>query len=665
MRRISFMVLLLTLLIGATPLFGQADRATINGTVTDPSGAVLPGVEITLENVETGVKTPGVTNEVGNFSLVNIPIGTYKIIFAMPGFKTVERSGFTVTTGQKARVDIALQVGEVTETVTISANSDLVQTESSLVSTTMQAEVINDLPLSFAGGRAVENFAYAVSPGVEGNNWTSYMSGGQAFSKEVLIDGISATAQIQGHIGESSPTMEAVQEFKVQTSGMSAEYGRTSGGVFNFALKSGTNSLHGSGFYYGRNEALNANTWMNNWNLSQNPADPSRYKRARDRQSLGGVSAGGPVVIPGLYNGKDRTFIFGAFEHYWSERYQLGPMNQTVPIPAFLDGDFSALLTNTVVGTDALGRDVYGGQIFDPATLQKVDGKWVSEPFLGNKIPANRISAVSRKITEVFRQGYLPMVAGRLTNNSGLTEANNPWFHQTQLTMKADHNVSDKHKISGSFIWTQRPRILVDQGGIWDTQDPNGWGGPLAKSRLQKVTSRRVTLSDSLTLRPTLINTFSVAFNRYRNPSESTQNLDNPKNWTKELGLQNTAMTNFPDISFGDTVNGIGTTAIGYNTGAGFYVGNTYILSDHLDWIKGRHNFKFGGEYWKMQMNSGRTTTTWPAMTSRTGRPGTQALLIRRKSGSGSPASFWARSIQPTRPWLIRSTVVATTSRCT
>ncbi len=603
-----FVVLLLALVLTIAPLFGQADRATITGTVTDTSGAVLPGVEINAVNIGTGVKTPGLTNDVGSYALVNVPIGTYKVSFSLPGFKSLERTDFTVTTGQKARLDVTLEVGEVTEMVVISANSELVQSDSPLVSTTMQADVISDLPLSFDGGRAVENFAYAVSPGVEGDNWTSYMSGGQAFSKEVLIDGISATAQIQGHIGESSPTMEAVQEFKVQTSGMSPEYGRTSGGIFNFALKSGTNAFAGSLFYYGRNEALSANTWMNNWNLSQDPADADRYKRARDRQALGGVSAGGPVKIPGLYNGRDKTFIFGAFEHYWRETYQLGPMDNTVPIPAFLDGDFSALLTNQVVGKDALGRDVYGGQIFDPATLHKEGGKWVSNPFPGNIIPQTRISRVSGKVVNLFKQGYLPMIPGRLTNNSALTESNNPWFHQTQLTLKADHNFSETNKLSGSFIWTQRPRILTDDGGLWDPQDPRGMGGPLARSRKQVVTSRRATLSDSWTLNPTLINTLSLAFNRYRNPSESTQDLeDSTTNWSKELGLTTTTMKNFPDIQFGDAVNGIETTRIGYKKGNGFYVGNTYITSDHLDWIKGRHNLKFGGEYWKMQMNNPST----------------------------------------------------------
>lgn len=591
----------LVILLLSLPIAAQVDRGTITGKVMDPSGAVVPGVEVKATNVETGVQTGTVTNDTGIYTLVNIPIGTYRLTFSQPGFKVYERTDFGVTTGLKARLDVTLEVGQVSQTVTVSANSELVNPESPLVSMTMQSEVITDLPLSFAGGRAVENFAYAVTPGVEGNNWTSYLAGGQAFSKEVYIDGISATAQIQGHIGESSPTMEAVQEFKVQTSGMSAEYGRTSGGVFNFALKSGTNAFSGSAFFYFRNEALNANTWMNNWNLSQNPGN-SRYERAKDRQKLGGGSAGGPIIIPGIYNGRDRTFIFGAFEQYNRESYQLGAMNATVPIPAFLNGDFSALLTNNVVGKDALGRSVYAGQIFDPATLRKVGSAWVSDPFQGNIIPKERFSKASSQIVEIFSKSYSPMVAGRLTNNSGLTETNNPWFHQTQLTLKGDHAFSTRNKLSGSFIWTQRPRILADAGGIWDPQDPNGWGGPLARSRKQEVTSRRVTLSDNWTLRPNLINTLSLAFNRYRNPSTATPDLTGA-NWTKQLGLGSANYGNFPDITFGDAVNGISTTRIGYNSG-GFYVGNTYILSDHMDWSRGRHNFKMGGEYWKMQMNS-------------------------------------------------------------
>ncbi|RPJ81012.1 MAG: carboxypeptidase regulatory-like domain-containing protein, partial [Acidobacteria bacterium] len=412
-RRILFILFVVSLL--ALPVLGQVDRATVNGRVTDATGGVVPGVEVIATNQNTGVQTTSVTNDLGLYTLSNLPIGSYSIKFSLTGFKTMERTGIGLVIAQVARVDVVLETGEISETVTVSANAELINKDNALVSTVMQSETITDLPLSFAGGRSVENFAYAVTPAVEGDNWTSYIGGGPAFSKEVLIDGISATSQIQGHIGESSPTMEAVQEFKVQTSGMSAEYGHTSGGVFNFALKSGTNDIHGSGFYYTRNEALNANTWMNNWRLSRNPND-FRSERARDRQNLYGGSLGGPVYIPKIYDGRNRTFIFGAFEQFNQERLQLGDMNVTVPLPEFLEGDFSKLLTTTELGKDALGRPVYQGAIYDPKTLHQVDGKWVSDPFPGNIIPKARFSQVSNKIVDLFKKHYTPLVPGLLTN---------------------------------------------------------------------------------------------------------------------------------------------------------------------------------------------------------------------------------------------------------
>ena len=204
----------------------------------------------------------------------------------------------------------------------------------------MKSLIVTNLPLSISGGRSLENFAYAVTPGVEGNNWTSYIAGSSAFTKEVLIDGTSAVVQIGGHIGETSPTMEAVQEFTVETSGIRAEDGRTGGGVFKFTLKSGTNDFHGSAFGFFRNEALNANTWQNNFLAASNPSEKDEFKRPMDRQNDYGFSAGGPII-------RNHTFIFGAFEQYRQQRYVLGPFDSTVPTPAFLDGDFSALLDKT------------------------------------------------------------------------------------------------------------------------------------------------------------------------------------------------------------------------------------------------------------------------------------------------------------------------------
>jgi outer membrane receptor protein involved in Fe transport len=593
------MAITVFLFLISSELLAQVDRGNITGKVSDQTGSIIPGAKVTVVNLETGVPSETVTNDVGLYTVPNVPLGRYKVLFSMDGFKTLERTGITVTIAQTVRLDVVLELGEFSETLTVTAEAGILNTENPLIGTTIQSGVIRDLPLSFSGGRQVESFAYALTPAVEGNGWTSYIAGGPAFTKEVLIDGLSATAQIQGELLESSPTMEAIQEFKVQTSGMSAEYGRTSGGVFNFSLKSGTNDFHGSGFYYTRNEALNANTWMNNWRLTQSPGDP-RFERARDRQSLGGFSAGGPVVIPKVYDGRNKTFIFGAFEHYVQERLQLGTMNTTVPIPAFLSGDFSALLTNTMVGMDALDRHVLAGQIFDPKTLRQVGNRWVADPFPGNVIPANRLSGVSSKIADIYRKSYQPMMSGFLTNNSALPLFNDPWFHQTQLTFKGDHSISAASKLSGSLIWTQRPRVLVDQGGVWDPLDADRTGGAFSRARTQEVTSRSARLSHNWTLRSNLINTASFAFNRYRNPSLSSQ-ADG--DWGNLLGLgSSTNAGHFPDIEFGSAVNGVGTTRIGYNS-AGYYVGNTYVVNDSLLWAKGRHMFKFGGEFYQMQLN--------------------------------------------------------------
>ena len=599
----------------------QSDRGTITGAVFDSSGAVIPNAEVLVRNIETAFVSRANANELGLYTLSNVPLGKYELKVTASGFKAYTRSGLTVNVGQMIRLDITLDPGQVQESITVNADAPLLKADTAQISTTVQSAAIKDLPLSIGGGRAMESFAYALTPAVEGNNWTSYIAGGAAFSKEVLIDGISATSQIQGHVGETSPPMEAVQEFSVQTSGMSAEFGHSSGGVFNFALKSGTNDLHGSAFYYLRNEALNANPWMNNWRLSQSPND-RRYMRAPDRQFLGGVSAGGPVVLPKIYDGRNRTFVFGTFEKYTMSNYQLSQSyNATVPVPEFLNGDFSKLLTGRVLGQDALGRDVIQGQIFDPATLHQHAGKWVSDPFLGNIIPASRFSKVSQKIADIYRQSYQPMLAGRLTNNSTVTNANNPWFHQTQFTGKVDHTFSERHRFSGSFTWSQRPRILADQGGIWDPLDPDQAGGPLAKARFQKVSGRQFRASDNWTISPTLVNTLSVAFNRYRNPSTSKQL---GKGWNGYLGLENsTSATLFPDIRFGSAVNGISTTNIGYNA-SGWYVGNTYIVGDSLIWLKGRHSMKFGAQVWMQQINShsGLDTLRFDFSNATTGMPG-------------------------------------------
>lgn len=587
----------------------QSGRGTIGGVVLDDTGGVLPLVEVTATHQETNVATTVKSNEHGLYSIVNLPIGRYTVSFWKEGFTTLLREGITIGVGGTVVLDVQLSVGELADTVTVTADASLLRTGSAEIGTTLTSQVVTDLPLNISGGRALEDFAYSITPSVEGNNWESRIAGSPPFSKEVVIDGTSAVIQIGGHIGESSPPMEAVEEFRVQTSGIAAEYGRTGGGVFNFSLKSGTNQFRGSTFGYLRNEAFNANTWQNNFLAAADPSRANEYRRARDRQYIGGVSVGGPIL-------PNRTFIFGAFEEYRQNRFLLGSFDRTVPIPAFLDGDFSALLdTSVMLGRDPAGNPIYSGAIIDPHT---------ELVFPGNVIPDSRISEVSRRIVDIYRQSYQPMIGGRLIDNSAIPFYNNPSFKQHQFSIKVDHNFSPGSRLTGSMIWTQRPRTLVDAGGIWDPADPDQMGGPFSRARHQDVGSRQVRLSHSHTLSPNLLHVVGVNYSRYRNPSLAGSAGGD---WPAKLGFGDRGAGNFPEVHFGDAVNGVATTNIGYNS-HGSYVGDSYLVHDSLSWVRNRHVFKFGGEFRYLQMHS---------------RPGEGMLTFNFSNAqTGAPTEPWA-----------------------
>ncbi len=575
------------ILICATA-WAQSGRGTITGVVKDPSGGVLPGVSVDAVHVATNVRTTTITNDVGLYSLPNLPLGTYTVTFTLQGFSPLRRSNITVGLAETITVDAALEIGGLQDTVTVTSDASLLSASTAQVGTAMKNSVVTSLPLTVSGGRSLENFAYALTPSVEGDNWTSRIAGGLPFSKEVVLDGTSAVIQIGGHIGESSPPMESVEEFKVMTSGIAAEYGRTGGGVFNFSLKSGTNALHGSTYGYIRNEGLNANTWQNRLMTDAFPNRASEFKKPMDRQYVSGVSVGGPIL-------KDKTFYFGSFEDYRQSRFVLGPYNATVPTPAFLNGDFSALLdTRTVLGNDAAGNPIYKGAIVDPVTRLV---------FPNNVIPSNRISAVSQKIVELYRQGYAPMVDS-VSNNSALPYYNNPDFKQHQLAVKLTHQLSAASQLTASYIWSLRPRTLVDQGGIWDPKDSGKMGGPLSRARLQEVGSDQFRASHSHSLSSNMLNVANFTFSQYDNPSVAGS-ADG--GWPQKLGFGDVGKGNFPELQFGSAVNGIATTRIGYGANSG-YTGRVFILSDSLSWVKNRHSFKFGGDFRHSSLESHTST---------------------------------------------------------
>ncbi len=305
--------------------FAQLDRGTITGTIKDATGAVIPGAKITTRNDATNTTYQTVTTGAGDYTAVNIPAGLYTLKIEAPGLKTLVRSNVAVAVSETARIDASLEVGQSKDTVTVAAEASALQTDSPVTGVVLQNREVNDLPLTFgSGGRDAENFAIQLAPGVAGSASGTEINGTPQFSKEVLLDGATATGYRSGDFYQQSPSPEALQEFKVETSGMSAEYGRTSGGLFNFVMKSGSNQVHGSTLFEFRNQDLDANTFLGN---------AAGTPRAIDRQLDGGGSFGGPVRIPKIYNGKDKTFFYFSLERFYTAGSASGTPNDSYRRP--------------------------------------------------------------------------------------------------------------------------------------------------------------------------------------------------------------------------------------------------------------------------------------------------------------------------------------------
>lgn len=594
--RFSLVVLWMLLPLVA---FAQLDRGTLTGLVSDASGAAIPGARIEVRNVANNAIYRAESTGVGQFNVPNLPVGEYELTVAGEGFKTFVRKGIAIRAAEVVRIDTVLQLGSMVETIQVTAELPRLQTDSPQVGTSLGSRSITDLPLSFAGGRSPEAFAYTLTPGVVGNSWTSHINGSMTASKEVLLDGASVSTNRAGHFGESSVSLEAVQEFKVQTSGMGAEFGRMQAGVFNFIMKSGTNRVHGSAFGALRNEALNANTFANNARGEDRPQDR--------KQNFGG-SAGGPVYLPKIYNGRDKTFFYVTYERYRQRSLGFSAPNTTMPLPDFYDGDFSRLLGAALPQADALGRQVYRGAVYDPATMRRVGNRWVGEMFPGNIIPKSRFSQTSQRLNDIAKQYYVPTVrdaSGQyaLLNNSSMPNNNTPEFDQHQFSIKGDHFLSPAHKISGSYSYILRPRLLLN-GGMWDREDPVG--GPLAKTRRQTITSQLGRLAYDWTISPRLLFNVNGSVNRAGQVNNAA-NLD--IKGVDLLGIKGLAnVKGVPEVNWGGgpfvPLADIGNTANAFTGTQG-----TGILAT-LSYTRGRHFLKFGFDHRRNQYNNRPSTNS-------------------------------------------------------
>jgi hypothetical protein len=396
---ITFVSVLLCL---AGLALSQGPVGTLTGTVTDPANSVVPGATVVATNVATGVETTTTTTSTGTYTLPYLPSGTYKLRFSARGFRTATAENIVLRVAQTQTADIKMEVGAVTEQVMVNAQAETLDTGSAEIGRYITTEEYKSWPVVVGDGqRQIQQFIFDSLPGTTGDTFKGSINGGQEYSHEILIEGmpIGRADLSGGNNNEFSPSAEAIGEFKLQTGSIGAQYNGGQTAVANFTIRSGTNDLHGSGFYYGQNEALDAA------NLNTTTAGA---KKARYREHNYGYSVGGPVLIPKIYDGRNKTFFFTNLERDDRNQQQASGLG-TVPTTEFKQGNFSKLLdpaytgdprSGTQVGTDALGRPIVFGQIYDPSTTRNVGGSTVRDPFVGNIIPQSRWDPVATNVVQ-------------------------------------------------------------------------------------------------------------------------------------------------------------------------------------------------------------------------------------------------------------------------
>jgi hypothetical protein len=576
MKNICF---LFALLLGASVAFAQSDRGTITGTVSDPTGAIVPAANVTLVNNGTGSQYQTVTTDTGNYTLAALPVGSYKLSVEQTGFSKSEVPNVTVQVAVTTRVDVVLQVGAASQSIQVEAESSLLKTESAEQSTTVTGEQINSLPVNFGiGAGAIRNplSFTSMTPGATINGWNNITVNGTNGGFKILFEGQESNSSLDPRVSdESQPSVEAVQEFTLQTSNFAPEFGAVTGGLYNFTSRSGTNDFHGSGYTYIQNTAFNAGMpFTDNGN--------GGHKEIVKHLADGGFSIGGPVIVP-KYNGKNRTFFFFNWEHY-RDREGLYNGITTVPNSAFRNGDLSAILGGNI-GTDFAGRPILENQIYDPATATiDASGRRVLQPFQNNIIPVSRFDPVSVKILQQFPN---PNLGDGLVNNFA---ASGPFYKlQTIPSIKIDHNFSSGAKISGYYSWE-------------NTTKSNGVDGlpePVSQVRIQDIRSKTFRLNYDQSLTPTLLLHLGAGVQRYNNldsvPAESF-NYDNG-----QLGIVGAPGTGFPRFSGGtlgnNTYGGMALAVGPGNRGRYFDLKPTAVAQ--LAWVHGNHTYKVGGE-WKI-----------------------------------------------------------------
>lgn len=559
------------LIFAAVPVFCQQGRGTLSGTVTDATGAAVPGCTITIVNTGTNASFPAVSNDAGYYTAPSLPVGGYTLTAEAKGFKKEVRSGITLQVDQHAEVNFQLEIGAAAESIEVHGDATLIDTSSATVGKVVENRRINDLPLN---GRNVLALVM-LTPGVKSQGGptnsgfadrgitlsATSINGGPSALNSLLIDGGNNNDSYMADVNVN-PTVDAIQEFKVQSNVMSAEFGFTAGGVVNMVTKSGTNDPHGTLYEFFRNNALDARRAFTAFK------EPYRYNQF-------GGALGGPVVLPKIYNGKDRTFFFFNYEEW---RYVHSQSNiLSVPTPEQRGGDFSNL-------RDASGKLI---TIYDPDTTRRNPNGpgFIRDAFPNNVIPANRFDPVSVKMLQFWP-------ASNRAPTDPFTNSNN-WIGQVgenrsmrQFTTKVDQRLSDRNALSARYSYY---RHFNDNGIASALPDPN------VRERLDSYQNHNFVMTDMHTFTPAFLNEFRVDLARQYFPFQA---YSYNQGWPQKLGLP----ADFPPYSLPRTVidglPGFGAFTVGLRGQT------TWQFFDMATVIRGSHSLKFGADIRILQANN-------------------------------------------------------------
>ena len=560
-RKISSAVLFVAF---AASLFGQGNTGSILGTVSDATGAVVPGAKITVTNVRTGVGVESVTDSVGNYQFNFLAPGAYKVEAEAAGFKKFARDNVNLEMARQLRIDIPLETGQVTETVNVEAQTPLLETETGTLSATIENRQVVSLPTM---GRNPQDFRLLVPGVVLNRDGNAVTQGGLVRKDPYYIDG----AHSSNHVWSGNPVNpnpDVVQEFKVVTNSFSAEFGETSGAVMQATTKSGTNEIHGTLFEFLQNDKLNAGNYYT-------------HTRPIVRRNQYGGTVGGPIV-------RNKTFFFGDLQ-VTSQRGTSAFNNLTVPSQPFRQGDFSTL--TTVGGTPIA--------IFDPNTTSGPNNQRL--PFAGNVIPAARISQAARNVQALYP---LPQVNSNFANYTNFGSVKNTLY---EYDVKVDHNFSDNDKFFARYSGRKQdstPAIAFPDSKAGG-RNPGQLGfGPL------KNHSRQVVVNHVHIFNPRITNDLHLGWFQtfpkrlvagYGEVSTNSLGILGLPNGDDKLGTPDFQFTNYAPLgSSGDTLF--------------FELQDSKSLVNVTSWLLDRHSIRFGGEARlirtdNLQPNPG--TTVW------------------------------------------------------